>query len=93
MQVQETYVTRGRRPNPCLTICLVICAFIFPPLAVVIVDGCGIQLLINILLYIFTFWIGAVIHALFVIAAGHERGTVVQKTTTTSQPVTVVTHA
>jgi uncharacterized membrane protein YqaE (UPF0057 family) len=48
-------------------ILLAILGFIIPPVAVLITDGCGVMLLINILLLFLTLWIGAVIHSWFLI--------------------------
>lgn len=49
---------------------LYLLAILLPPLAVLL---CGkpIQALINCVLCVVTFWIGAVIHALFVVSSHH----------------------
>ncbi|ELR16430.1 uncharacterized protein ACA1_028710 [Acanthamoeba castellanii str. Neff] len=48
-------------------ILLCILAIILPPVPVLIKRGCGINLLINLLLCIFGLWIGGIIHAIYII--------------------------
>lgn len=43
-----------------------ICALLFPPLAVAYVDGCGCSLLINILLCLM-FYLPGIIHAFWIV--------------------------
>lgn len=45
---------------------LILCALIFPPLAVYIVDGCNLHLLINIFLCLL-FYFPGMIHSLYLI--------------------------
>ncbi|ELR18793.1 uncharacterized protein ACA1_150550 [Acanthamoeba castellanii str. Neff] len=47
-------------------ILLIILAIFLPPVSVFLKRGCDIHLLLNILLWIFT-WIGGVIHATWVV--------------------------
>lgn len=47
---------------------LILLAIFLPPVAVVLVDGVGKHLLINLLLLIFTLWFGAMVHALWLVA-------------------------
>jgi len=49
-----------------MDICKMIFAVIFPPLGVFLEKGCGVDLLINILLTILG-WIPGVIHAFYII--------------------------
>ncbi len=70
--------------------CLGLLAFFIPPLAVALVDGCGLNFCINLLLFIFTLWIGAFIHALLVIAMKTtmpESTTIKETTYITERPV------
>ena len=46
---------------------MVIIAFLLPPAAVAIKEGFGTQFIINIVLWILTFWLGGFIHALWII--------------------------
>ncbi len=46
---------------------LIIIAILLPPLAVGLKEGIGVQLLINILLWVFLVYIGGLVHALWVI--------------------------
>uniref|UniRef100_A0A0K0EHF9 Plasma membrane proteolipid 3 n=1 Tax=Strongyloides stercoralis TaxID=6248 RepID=A0A0K0EHF9_STRER len=46
----------------CNDFCMIIVCIIFPPIAVGLVDGCGCQLLINILLCCLG-WLPGLIHA------------------------------
>ncbi|VIO88279.1 Uncharacterized protein BM_BM7508 [Brugia malayi] len=49
----------------CLSLILVILCFIFPPLAVLIVRGCDVHLLLNIIFTILA-WLPGVIHAIYI---------------------------
>ena len=67
------------------TIINFIIAFFLPPLAVFFEDGCHAHFVINILLFFFTVWIGAVIHAFYIVYRGHraiKQAPVVQHTAT-----------
>jgi len=46
----------------------IILAIFLPPIAVALKKGAGKDLIINILLCIFTFWIGGVIHAFWALS-------------------------
>lgn len=46
---------------------MIIIAILLPPVAVFLKKGVGLHLVISIVLLIVTFWIGAVIHALYLI--------------------------
>jgi len=46
---------------------LIILAILLPPLAVFFKEGAGKQLVINLILYVLTLSIGAIIHALWLI--------------------------
>lgn len=62
----DTKKGTGRNENTLAKICLAILAFLLPPLAVGLEEGCGGALLLNCVLLLF-FWIPAVVHALYVI--------------------------
>ncbi|KAL0489493.1 hypothetical protein AKO1_010480 [Acrasis kona] len=51
----------------CSQILLIILAIFLPPVAVFLKRGCGVDLLINIILYILTASLLAIIHALYVV--------------------------
>ena len=46
--------------------CLAIFGVLFPPLATMMTHGSGIDLLINLLFYIFTVWIGGIVHFFYI---------------------------
>jgi len=46
---------------------LVILAIFLPPIAVLLVDGLGLHLILNIVLLILTLGLGAVVHALWIV--------------------------
>ncbi|NBC10562.1 MAG: YqaE/Pmp3 family membrane protein [Planctomycetes bacterium] len=46
---------------------MILLAIFLPPIAVLIKEGVGFHLLLNILLLVFTLGVGAMIHALWVI--------------------------
>ncbi len=46
---------------------MILLAIFLPPIAVLIKEGVGFHLLLNILLLVFTLGLGAVIHALWVV--------------------------
>lgn len=48
---------------------LVLLAIFLPPVAVILVDGVGKHLLLNLLLLILTLGLGAMIHALWLVAS------------------------
>jgi uncharacterized membrane protein YqaE (UPF0057 family) len=50
--------------NPIL---LIIIAILLPPLAVYLKEGAGKQFVINLVLSLLLFWIGGIIHALWLI--------------------------
>jgi len=54
---------------------LYILAFFFPPMAVILVDGCGAMVLINIFL-MWLGWLPAVCHSIFCVYKGSGRDTV-----------------
>jgi uncharacterized membrane protein YqaE (UPF0057 family) len=66
--MRQVTVIEDDHTSPAGTICLFIVAFFIPPLAVLIVDGCRANFFLNVLLLIFTFWIGAFIHAVYIVA-------------------------
>jgi uncharacterized membrane protein YqaE (UPF0057 family) len=55
-----------------MDICKFICAILLPPVAVFLERGCGLQLLLNILLTLLGY-IPGLIHALFIIIHCSER--------------------
>lgn len=48
-------------------IVLIILAILLPPLAVALKDGIGKQFVISLVLTVLLFWIGGVIHALWLV--------------------------
>lgn len=48
------------------TLVLVLLCLFLPPVAVLVKEGLGLHFIINLLLLIFTVWIGAVIHAMVI---------------------------
>ena len=50
--------------NPVL---LIIIAILLPPLAVFLKEGAGKQFVINLLLTLLLFWLGGIIHAIWLI--------------------------
>lgn len=49
------------------SVLLIIIAILLPPLAVYLKEGAGKQFVINLLLSFLLFWIGGIIHALWLI--------------------------
>lgn len=49
------------------TLLMVVLAILLPPLAVGLKEGIGMHFVINLVLLILTLWIGAVIHALWLV--------------------------
>jgi len=46
---------------------LIIIALFLPPIPVAIKTGCSIHLVINLLLFVFTLYIGSLVHAIYII--------------------------
>lgn len=56
----------------CLLICIILLTLIFPPLGVLIVVGCGPDLLVNILFCLLGYFPGH-IHAFYLIFVAYDR--------------------
>lgn len=48
------------------TLVMVLLCLFLPPVAVLVKEGVGLHFVINLLLLVFTVWIGAVVHALVI---------------------------
>lgn len=55
---------------------ILLCIFL-PPIAVFLMEGVGVHLLLNIVLLIVSFGIGAIIHALWLYVTKHEKKAIV----------------
>ncbi len=51
---------------------ILLCIFL-PPIAVIMLEGVGMHLVLNILLLIVSFGVGAIIHALYLYVNHHDR--------------------
>ncbi len=60
----ETQLSANSDTNKLL---MIIIAILLPPLAAFLKEGLGLHFVINLLLLVFTFWIGALIHALWLV--------------------------
>lgn len=78
----------GKRRSSAYVLLLVILALIFPPLAVLLDQGCGEDLCINILLTILG-WIPGVIHAFYVLYAKPSHSLIDPVTPATTTTTTV----
>jgi uncharacterized membrane protein YqaE (UPF0057 family) len=66
----QVIVINKRERNLCLFIIEVLFVFLLPPITALIERGCGIDLVLNILLTIFG-WVPGMIHAAYLIIVGH----------------------
>jgi uncharacterized membrane protein YqaE (UPF0057 family) len=84
----ETTVHRKYFPKTTLgTALLCIINIFIPPLAVFLDVGLNVHFWLNLLLFFFTVWIGALIHGFYVIFRGHQQMVHNKATTTTTSSV------